>query len=89
MRKPNPYRCDDWPHCDCHRMVVHWQWAVRHDQTLTLDDLKEGATILLIRLSCIEHNCHDTKARRWASRELAAPIFRREKMKWLAEGGFE
>jgi hypothetical protein len=44
---------------------------------------------MMLALSCVERNCPDAKARRWASRELLAPIMRREKMKWLAAGGFE
>jgi hypothetical protein len=60
-----------------------------HDETLTLDALNLAATDMMLALSCVEHNCPDAKARRWASRELLAPIMRREKMKWLAAGGFE
>jgi len=84
-----PRWCEEWPRCRCHEKIEHWQHAIMHDETLTLEALTWAATDMMLALSCVEHSCHDAEARRWASRELEAPIMRREKMKWLAEGGFE
>ena len=76
----NRKRCELWPECTCHELVIRWQQLPDDEwPLLEFEQLAWAETSIFLALSCLERHCPDRRVRAYATLQLLDPWWNRQK----------
>jgi hypothetical protein len=72
-------RCQLYPECACHELVIRWQQLPADEWPLEFEALAWAETSIFLALSCLERHCPDRQVRIYATLQLLNSYWNRQK----------